>query len=204
MEIRLNGAVDCIHSVCGRATRIIVNPITHKVTDVVVRDQRWPHTERVVPIAFIEDSNRDGLSLWSSYAQWQKLRPFFSTQTSTQEIPVPDMGHDHSHSHLTLLKQRTIHCKQILPTTIDISSQTRIKVAGKSVGRLTAVLTDTAGYMIHLVMRTGAPWARRDVVIAASEIEQITTNEILLTLDKTRVTALPIVPQHRYRTAMPA
>ena len=53
MDIPINAEVFCSDGLCGHTTCITVNPITQKITHVVVREKQSPHTERLVPEDFI-------------------------------------------------------------------------------------------------------------------------------------------------------
>ena len=63
MDISLNADVQCTDGLCGCSTTVIVNPITRRVTHVVVADRAWPHIERAVPLDLVEGSLPDLIRL---------------------------------------------------------------------------------------------------------------------------------------------
>ena len=53
MDIPLNVQVQCADGLCGRSTYVIVNPVTQRVTHIVVEGQRFPHTEHLIPLELV-------------------------------------------------------------------------------------------------------------------------------------------------------
>ncbi len=55
--VPLKANVQGSDSTCGQATRVIINPVTHKVTHVVVRDESLrDNPARLVPIDKVEST----------------------------------------------------------------------------------------------------------------------------------------------------
>jgi hypothetical protein len=50
MDIPVRANVHCTDGLQSRSIRVIVNPVTERVTHVVVKQARRPYTERLVPV----------------------------------------------------------------------------------------------------------------------------------------------------------
>ena len=52
MEIPLNVDVECGGTIVGRSTYVVLDPLTDRVTHLVVAEKAFPHRERLVPVAW--------------------------------------------------------------------------------------------------------------------------------------------------------
>ena len=55
MDIPIGAEVECVDGITGRSTQIILNPLTEKVTHIVVQDG-FMGAERLVPIDLITEA----------------------------------------------------------------------------------------------------------------------------------------------------
>ena len=63
MDLPINANVLCADGLGGRSTRVIVNPVTRKVTHLVVRERDLRRTERLVPIGRVGGTANDWIRL---------------------------------------------------------------------------------------------------------------------------------------------
>ena len=56
MDIPVNVDVYCDEVLCGRSTYVILNPVTDQVTHLVVKQETFPATDRLVPASLIAES----------------------------------------------------------------------------------------------------------------------------------------------------
>ena len=80
MKIPLNARVQCMDGPDGHAVQVIVNPITKKITHVVVEERRLPHIERLVPIALVLGTGEDVISLACSRQELGKMTPLIESE----------------------------------------------------------------------------------------------------------------------------
>ncbi|MCP4345655.1 MAG: PRC-barrel domain containing protein, partial [Desulfobacterales bacterium] len=59
MDYPLNADVHCTDGRYGRSTYIILNPTAEKVTHVVVKDRKAPHSERLLPARWIKETTSE-------------------------------------------------------------------------------------------------------------------------------------------------
>jgi hypothetical protein len=53
INIPVDAGVECVDGVCGVSTHIIINPVTNKVTHLVVKQKGFPQIERMVPVEWV-------------------------------------------------------------------------------------------------------------------------------------------------------
>ena len=58
-NIHLNANVECTDGLCGTSTCVIIDPQTHQVTYIVVKEKARPHTEYMVPVDKVLESTAD-------------------------------------------------------------------------------------------------------------------------------------------------
>ena len=70
---------------------------------------------------------------------------------------------------------------------------------GHHLGHVDGFVLDGEQQIAHLVLEHGHLWGRREVVIPASAVARVETDEVTLTLSKDEVGALPSTRVHRRR-----
>ena len=63
MDISVNAEVYCTDGHYGRSILIIVDPTNEKVTHLVVRENRFPHAQFLVPVDRVVNSKADSIEL---------------------------------------------------------------------------------------------------------------------------------------------
>jgi len=75
-ESVVGAKVRCSDGIGGRVTQVIVNPVSHKVTDLVVKEDRWPQTKRMVPVKWVSKVKGGVIRLRCSRDELAKMGPF--------------------------------------------------------------------------------------------------------------------------------
>jgi len=202
MDIPMNAEVRCSDGLCGSLTCVIVNPITQKVTHVVVKEKQSPHTERLVPEDFILEStpqtihlrcNANELSAFDEFVGLRFKRAllpvYFPVDVSTELWPyaVADEA--------TLVSKE----ERVPPGELDIHRGARLVASDGSIGWVDEFLVDpTDGKISHLILREGHLWGQKDVTIPVSKIDHLGADTVYLQLDKDNIEKLPAIPVHRW------
>jgi sporulation protein YlmC with PRC-barrel domain len=201
MEIPLNVEVECADGRCGRSTFVIVDPVTQEVTHLVVRDERRPHTERLVPARLIADSNHEEITLRCTQQEWQRMEPFYITEFVRAAIPHYEVTSQYMWPDVTTrttLKWIPETYQNLPPHTRDVRRGAYVQATDGRVGRVDEFLVDPRNHHInHLVMREGRLWGQKDVSIPVAQIDRIEEDTVYLKLDKAGVEKLPAIPLHR-------
>ncbi len=203
MKLPLNVDVHCTDGRCGLSTYIIYNPVTEKVTHVVMKEKVAPHTERLVPVGLIKETTPELILLKCTRAEVETLEFFIQTDFVRRDVP-----HYATEPELTLLWPYRVPARKIIvdehrqipPGELAVRRGARVRATDGRVGRVAEFVVDPeSGYITHLVLREGLPWDRRHVDIPVSEIDRIEENVVHLKLDKKNVAALPFIQLRRDR-----
>ncbi len=211
MDIPVNAQVECTEGLCGRSTYVVFNPITDRLTHLVVRETDSPHREHLVPIEEVKETTPDLILLRCTRAGLASMGDFIEREylhitdslggyepeeimiwpyamPATEYIPPEN-----------LLVQVT-H-KRVPPHELAVHRGARVMATDGHVGQVDEFLVDPASEQItHLVLREGHLWGKVDVTIPISEIGHIEENSVYLKLSKKAIGALPTVPiRHRLR-----
>jgi sporulation protein YlmC with PRC-barrel domain len=214
-NIPLNAKVQCTDEACGKSTNLIVNPVNHKVTHLVVQDKSLPdNATRLVPVSKVAEVTQQQVRLNCSKADVAKLPPFiesnFVQETALGKAYVSDMGYDHvgeaaytrggvftypyvinntAYDHIYNYEEN------IPEGELALHHGMHIEASDGKVGKLDMlVLAPDSGEITHLLLREGHLWGKKDVAVPVSEVKFCDAETIYLKLDKAAIQVLPAVP----------
>jgi sporulation protein YlmC with PRC-barrel domain len=202
MDFPLNAKVYCADGECGHSTCLIVNPVSRQVTHLVVAEKRAPHSERLIPVKWIDETAPDMVLLSCNRDKFGNMRPFVETEYLREALP----DYDNAPEDYWLLPYRvpqavkTVQVKhyRIPHGELAVQRGARVDATDGHVGRVDEFLVDaTDMHITHLVLRESHLWGEKEVTIPVSEIDRIEEDTVHLKLDKRRVEALPALPVHR-------
>lgn len=202
MDIPLNAEVWCSDGLCGHTTTIIVNPITQKVTHIVVREIQPPHIERIVPETFISMATPVSILLICSHVELSELDEFIGTHYVRADIPFRYAQTDYTlylpYSVADEIAMVSME-ERIPPGELAIHRGARVEASDGFVGRVDEFLVDpTDGKISHLILREGHVWNQEVVTIPVSQIDHFDADTVYLKLDKASIGYLPTIPVRRW------
>jgi hypothetical protein len=198
IEIPIHAEVVCSDGPAGRSRLVIVNPTTKKVTNVVVKELRDPHTERLVPIRYVIDTDDDRVFLSCTRRDLSKMKEFYHTEFVRAEIPEYAECEHLVHAYVVRRMVAT-KSKSIPRGELEIRRAAWVRATNGKVGRVDEFVVEPASANItHLVMREGHLWDQREIAIPISAIDRIEEDTVFLNLDRSEVKALPAVPVKRW------
>jgi len=208
MEIPLNAKVECKDGLCGRSVYVLINPVTDKVTYLVVREDSSPNIEYMVPVAIVSETIVDTIRLGCSKAKLKKMHPFIKTTFIEQKVPYNSgsggemygMGLYYYLPYVTpgMTVQVPVEHQQIPPGELAVHRGTSVEATDGYVGHVDEfVVNPKNGHITHLVMREGHLWGQKDVIIPLSAMGDTREDTVFLKLDKHQIEALPTFPVHR-------
>jgi hypothetical protein len=199
MDIPINADVYCNDHRCGLSTYIIVNPITKKVTHLVVKEKAFPHIERLVSIELVLETSPRKIQLCCSRNQLEEMESFIETEFIRTEIPEY-VGDQFMIWPYTIPKTEMISVEheRIPPGELAVRRGARVEATDGHAGRVDEFLVNPGDdHITHLVLREGHLWGQKDVTIPVSQIDHIEEGAVYLKLDKHSVEALPAIPIRR-------
>lgn len=202
MDIPLDADVQCEDGLCGRSTVVIVDPVAEEVTHIVVREQRFPHAEYLVPIGLIVESMPDAIRLRCNQRELHRLEPF--VETHYEEGDLDGFAYDPSQywvwPYVTPEDEgMLVETERVPPGELAVRRGAQVEATDGHIGVVDEFLMDPdSGEISHLILREGHLWGQRDVTIPVAEIAEIDADTVWLKLNKDEVQALPEIPvRHR-------
>jgi SAM-dependent methyltransferase/sporulation protein YlmC with PRC-barrel domain len=207
MAIPIRAEIQCMdglggHSTTGVSTGVILHPISRRVTHIVVKEQSFPHTERLVPVDLVIDSTPHQIRLRCTAADLLAMEPFIETEFVLGQEPFSVYNMDEYRLWPYVLPDpelgMVVEHEHIPPGELAVRRGTRVQATDGQVGHVDEFLLDPANmHITHLVLREGHLWGQKDVTIPISEIDRIDKDVVHLKLDRHSVGKLPGIQVHR-------
>jgi len=197
MDIPTNVQVTCGDAPCGRSTFIILNPVTDEVTHLVVQQETFPETDRLVPVDLIAESTPHRILLRCTKDELSDMPPFTETEfippADREMYPLMMWPYAVPESAAMILKH-----EHIPPGELAVRRGARVEASDGRIGKVDEFLVDPETcHITHLIMREGHLWGQKDVAIPVSEIERMDEDTVYLKMDKANIEALPAIPMQR-------
>ena len=214
MRLDFGSSVRCSDAAFGELVDVVVDPISRRVTHVVVAPHRHREQARLVAIERVRPAD-DGLALDHSIADVEALESLRETayvRTGEQVVADPDwdVGTE------DVLAMPLYQEMDGMGTVVDLDphvllSYDRIPKSEVEIRRSSAVISTDGHHLGHvegfligsgdtadILLERGHLWGRREVVIPASAVERVQNDSITLSLTKEEVAALDVRHVHRW------
>lgn len=177
----------------GRVEHVIIDPETGAATHVVVRESVEPRALRLIPRKYVAAADAQSLRLAASVQRLTGLREYIQT--------------DYYPPSYFVALARAEQCKLPLapsgwtvehPATpegyVALAGHEPVLATDGKVGRVDGVLVDRhTGRVSHLLLRKGHLWGAREVQVPAGLVARYEDGDVVLSVDKAAVGALPDV-----------
>jgi sporulation protein YlmC with PRC-barrel domain len=201
-DIPINAKVQCSDSACGKSTNVLINPVTHEVTHVVVQDKSLPdNSTRMVPFDKVASATQNQITLSCTRDEVAHMQPFAVTRfiqetgsgqayssggAYTSQYVINDTGYD------------SFQVENIPQGELSVYCGMHVEASDGKIGKLDELVLDPkSGDITHLQMREGHLWGVKDVAIPVSAVDFVDEDTVYLKLEKSAVKALPAVPVKR-------
>jgi hypothetical protein len=172
--------------------------MTWTVTHLIVREDRAPRTEVLVPVDWVRETTPDRVRLRCTQRQLAVARPLYETQY-TQLSRSDFVGDPYAGWYgwpfvapvnaLVPQKRERVRVGELV-----VRQGARVKAIDGQVGQVDAFLADPASRQItHLVLREGPLWGQKDVTVPIAEVVRVRKDVVYLKLDRDAVRSLPAV-----------
>ena len=200
-EIRTNTRVECSDGACGHSTYLIVNPLTEKLTHVVVNTGGLFPEEHLVPLSDVESATAEWIRLRCTKAQVVKMPLFREIEYMRIEIPraYPTAVMGWPYVEAMDEEMRPVVHRNVPPSELAVRRGMRVEAQDGPIGRVDEFLVDPeSGRISHLVLREGHLWRQKDVSIPVAEIGEMDEDVVHLKLSKREIEALPEIRIRRH------
>ena len=216
-SMSMDADVTCTDGPCGKSTYVVIDPVKDEVTHLVIRMSDPPHTELLVPIDWVTQTDSDLVELTCSKDELAKAEQFSETEfvrvdtttssstPSSSGVMVPAFG-GMGTVPFVMWPYATAEGPEYVRMEHEnipageraVRRGARVQATDGDVGHVDEFLVNPDGDLItHLVLREGHLWGRKDVSIPVSAIDHIEEDTVFLSLSKDDVAALPTIPIHR-------
>jgi len=215
MRLALGSPVRCTDAPFGELADVVVDPISRRVTHVVVEPHRDHGRARLVPIGWLSDEP-DGLVLDRTTREVKALEPVEASEyLRLGQVPALDPEHDigvESFLALPLYQEldglgtvvdpdphATVIYDRVPKGEVEIRRSSAVVSADDHLlGRVDGFLVGRDGAFAGLVLERGHLWAQREVVVPYDAVERVENDAIRLSLTKDAVGSLPARRVHRW------
>lgn len=206
-DIPLRADVMCADGPCGESMTVIVNPVTRKVTHIVVRDKTFPPPiERLVPLEHVAETTSDSIRLSCTKAEAAAMEPFLEVQyietdTYAQVYPHYDVYMAPYVVPTGATVKLPMEVERVPPGQLAFRRGTRVEASDGYIGTVGELLIEPeSGQITHIVLKEGHLWGKRELTLPLSAIDRVEDETVYLKIDKRAVESLPTIPLKRSYT----
>jgi len=175
----------CGDGVCGKVTRVVVDPVKRAVTHLVVQPRHWPGLGRLVPIDLVDAATPTEVRLRCTRADFDRLRfaqdADFAPRASLGRYPgysaeqmlmwpyySPIGGEDMPQTREDELAGGY---GSLPPDEVDVRRNERVYATDGEIGRVEGLVVDSGSHHVsHVLLQEGHVLGRRDVAIPISAV----------------------------------
>jgi sporulation protein YlmC with PRC-barrel domain len=199
MDIPINTPVLCNDGPCGTSSYIILDPTNEQITHLVVKENRDPYRERLVPVDSIADSTANEIRLRCSQEELHAMERFIENQ-----FIASDLAHFDADVYMLWpfvapeAEIINLETENIPAGEMAVRRGANVIATDGRVGKVDEFLVDPASeHITHLVLREGHLWGKKDVTIPVSRIDHMDENNVYLKIDAASVEKLPAISLRR-------
>jgi sporulation protein YlmC with PRC-barrel domain len=201
-DIPINAKVECTDGALGKTTNVIINPVTKKVTHIVVKDKGLPdNATRMVPFAKVAGATHAQISLSCSKADVAGMPPFIESHVIQESVSGQAYSSGTAYVSQYVYNNTAYDVlpeEQVPAGELAICSGMQVAASDGRVGKLDELVLDPeSGDITHLLMRKGHLWGKKDVAVPATAIGYVDSDTVHLNVDKATVEAMPSVSVSR-------
>ncbi|HEY5015861.1 MAG TPA: PRC-barrel domain-containing protein [Streptosporangiaceae bacterium] len=206
--------VSCSDGLCGKVTRVVINPVAQTVTHLVIEPEHRQGLGRLVPLDLVTGEAED-LRLDCTIAEFQQLDSAEDTQfipgSSGYAAYGPDqvvawpyyglgggvgdpggLGMGPAGSDIPGVSQ-TVTYDAVPPGEVSVRRGEHVHATDGDIGRVQGLVIEPGSHHVtHVLLQEGHLWGRKDVAIPISVVSR-TDDGIRLSITKKQVEDLPAV-----------
>jgi sporulation protein YlmC with PRC-barrel domain len=215
-QLELGKRVRCLDGPLGELDDLVIDPITKRVTHLVVQPLHQHGRARLVPIELADsESQREDILLRCNVEDVRRLEPVqdvaylrlnaFQVDDPDWDVGVQDVYampyYDATGFQTTapgLDRDVTVLYDRVPKGEVEIRRSSTVWSSDEHlVGSVEGFLVDE-GQITHVVLEEGHVWGRREVTIPIGAVAKVGTDTVNLRLTKDELGGLPSVPVRRW------
>jgi sporulation protein YlmC with PRC-barrel domain len=216
MRLELGTSVRCTDDTFGELADVVIDPISKRLTHLVVRPRHEDLQARLVPVELAATGDEGSeISLRCTVDEVNKLEPVHEfAYLRLDEVPVEDPNWDVGVQDVLALPYYEADPLGPIPIydtnvglTYDRVPKGEVEIRRSSdvysadehhLGQVDGLLVDGEAHITHVLLERGHLWGRREVTIPIGAVAKVETDAVTLSLSKDQVGELPSVRVHRH------
>ena len=202
IDLPVKAEVHCSDGAVGRSTYLIGNPISHQITHLVVKSNRPPFQEYLVPVEQVEQTTPDLIRLKCTRNVLYGMEPFEYEEYIRTEAPgylswpyVLPVGLYPEE----VVSYIPVKFQNVPQGELAVRRGAQVEATDGYVGQVDELLINSNNMQVtHLVLLERHILKHREITIPVSQIDHISENTIYLKLDQQSVEDLPTTPIQRW------
>jgi sporulation protein YlmC with PRC-barrel domain len=185
----------CTDGVCGKVSRLVIDPRARTVTHLVVNDRQFQG--RLVPVDLVDlDATTGTIRLRCTTAEFGKLDPAGMTVPLQDNDADPESSHDQFWSRSVasqLLADPPSVTYDTLPSgEVAVRGGDYVHATDGKIGQIQGLVIDSGSHQItHVLVQEGHVFGRKDVAIPIGAVTGVNQNGIQLNITRQQVKDLP-------------
>lgn len=205
MNLLMDADVRCIDGAAGHLAAVVLNPVTKRVTHVVVKTKGLLAEEYLAPLNVITETTAKHIVLRCSREELATFEPFIKMVAISPGGVGPGLeGIAHveftgafaptDFPYWESAKTATIPEENTPDAEIAVRTDTAVHAADGPFGNVDGFFVDAeSGEIMQLVLRAGHLWGKKEIAIALDQIDRIGEDAVYLALSKHAIEQLPQV-----------
>jgi sporulation protein YlmC with PRC-barrel domain len=198
----IGASASCTDGVCGKVTRVVVDPVARTITHLVVEPKHWNGPGRLVPLDLI-DATTGEIRLRCTLAEFEELDPAEETQFlpgipgypgygPEQVLFMPYYGMGTGAASVPL----TVTYDAVPLDEVEVRRGEHVHATDGHIGRVQGLVIDPGSrHVTHVLLQEGHLWGRKEVAIPIGAVTGV-DDGIRLNITKQQVQDLPPVDIH--------
>jgi len=209
MDLPVGARVECSDGACGHVTRIVLNPKTHEVTEVVVRTGTLTPHEHLVPLNLVTSGTKEQIDIALTAQELSQQMLFVETRyvrLDREQARDPSLFPEYLNEYdrsmiiypyaqpaMPAPRGADVQHEAIAPEDLALSRGAHVEASDGHVGRIDEFVVDNQGRITHVILSEGHLFGHREVDIPISAIDHMANNVVYLKIDRDAVGELPYV-----------
>jgi sporulation protein YlmC with PRC-barrel domain len=202
----IGASASCTDGVCGKVTRVVVDPVARTITHLVVEPKHWHGPGRLVPLDLI-DATTGEIRLRCTLAEFEELDPAEETQFlpgipgypgygPEQVLFMPYYGTGTGMGTGAASVPLTVTYDAVPLDEVEVRRGEHVHATDGHIGRVQGLVIDPGSrHVTHVLLQEGHLWGRKEVAIPIGAVTGV-DDGIRLNITKQQVQDLPPVDIH--------
>ncbi|HSD85781.1 MAG TPA: hypothetical protein VLG46_18095 [Anaerolineae bacterium] len=201
MDMPVKAQVECLDGMYGQEICLIINPATRFVTHVVVEDEHEPEIQYLVPLDELKLSTPHLIQLRCTTYELRQMPRFVHITYEHRTLPAIYPPEIYLSGVAAIMEEVAVPIthEQVPEGELAVHQGAQVEAKDGHLGQLDEFLLDpTTKQIDYLVFREHHLWHHEELIVSASQIEQIKDDKIYLKSDKQTIEQMQSAAAHAH------